>query len=202
MAVIGRPKDFDREDVLRSGMLVFWRKGFAATSMAELIEATGISSSSLYAAFGSKEGFYLEAMDYYARTEGPAVWGKLNDSPTARTGIEELLLAAVDYMHGCESHPAGCMITLGGVSEDCSSPILDASRTYRHLCLDWLQSRLARAVNEGELPAGTDVAGVSRYYLGLLQGIAVQSRDGAAPDELAGIVNAAMDLWPGMRANA
>jgi AcrR family transcriptional regulator len=71
MAVIGRPRGFDRDAALEAAMFLFWRKGFAATSMSDLCDAMGISSPSLYAAFGSKEALYLEAVEHYVRTQGP-----------------------------------------------------------------------------------------------------------------------------------
>src|SRR5262245_49254874 len=98
MAVIGRPREFDRDAALEAAKLLFWRKGFAATSMSELCDAMGIRSPSLYAAFGSKEELYLEAMAHYARTEGTAVWDKLAEGKTARAGIEGLLLAAAEAL--------------------------------------------------------------------------------------------------------
>ena len=84
MAVIGRPREFDREAALQAAMLVFWRKGFAATSMNDLCDAMGIRSPSLYAAFGSKEALYLEAMEHYVKTVGPTIWDKLGASERAR----------------------------------------------------------------------------------------------------------------------
>ena len=63
MAIIGRPREFDRGAALEAAMLLFWRKGFAMTSMNDLCEVMGIRSPSLYAAFGSKEGLYLEALE-------------------------------------------------------------------------------------------------------------------------------------------
>jgi AcrR family transcriptional regulator len=62
MAVIGRPRRFDRDAALEAAMFLFWRKGFAATSMNDLCDAMSIGSPSLYAAFGSKEALYLEAV--------------------------------------------------------------------------------------------------------------------------------------------
>ena len=52
-------------------MLAFWRKGFAATSMNDLCDAMGVRSPSLYAAFGSKEALYLEAIQHYVETSDP-----------------------------------------------------------------------------------------------------------------------------------
>ena len=77
MAAMGRPREFDRDAALEAAMFLFWRKGFATTSMNDLCGAMGVGSPSLYAAFGSKEALYLEAVEYYVRTQGPPVWEKL-----------------------------------------------------------------------------------------------------------------------------
>ena len=61
----GRPRAFDRDAALTQAMHLFWRKGFAATSISDLTAAMGIGSPSLYAAFGSKEGLYTEALRHY-----------------------------------------------------------------------------------------------------------------------------------------
>src|ERR1700733_6957952 len=91
MAVIGRPREFDRDAALEAAMLLFWRKGFAMTSMNDLCEAMGIRSPSLYAAFGDKEALYLQAVDHYVRTVGPPVWDRLAGGGTARAGGGSLL---------------------------------------------------------------------------------------------------------------
>ena len=96
MAVIGRPRAFDRDAALEAAVLVCWRKGFSAASMNDLCDAMGIRSPSLYAAFGSKEALYLEAIDHYVRTIGHPVWDKLEEGATARAGVENLLLAGAE----------------------------------------------------------------------------------------------------------
>jgi hypothetical protein len=63
--------------------------------------------------------------------------------------------------------------------------------------LDMLRSRLEAGAANGELPTTTDVEGLSRFYLGVYQGMAVQARDGAAPAALKAIARAAMAAWPG-----
>src|SRR3979411_1663755 len=77
MAVIGRPRGFDRDAALEAAMFLFWRKGFEAASMNDLCDAMGVRSPSLYAAFGSKEALYLEAVEHYVRTQGPTVYARL-----------------------------------------------------------------------------------------------------------------------------
>ena len=59
---MARHKEFDKEAVLEQAMLLFWRQGYEATSIRDLIEVTGISSSSLYESFGDKRAIYLAAL--------------------------------------------------------------------------------------------------------------------------------------------
>src|ERR1700749_2943134 len=94
-------------------MLLFWRKGFSATSMKYLCDAMGIRSPSLYAAFGSKESLYLEAIEHNAKTVGlPLVWSHLENAATSREGVENMWFAGAGVLPGNHSCPAGCMLTL------------------------------------------------------------------------------------------
>lgn len=196
MAVIGRPREFDRDAALEAAMLVFWRKGFLATSMIDLCEAMKIRSPSLYAAFGSKEALYLEAVEHYAKTAGSLIWGRLADAPTARAGIENLLLAAAENLPEGKLTPAGCMVTLGALGEECPSKIVETLKNVRLYCLEMLRRRLAGAISTGELPPDAEVERLSRFYLGVYQGLAVQARDGATLADLRGLAETAMNAWP------
>src|ERR1700722_16193519 len=149
MAVIGRPREFDREAALQAAMIVFWRKGFAGTSMNDLCEAMGIRSPSLYAAFGSKEALYLEAIDRYVQTIGPTVWDKLSAGPTARIGVEKLLLTATETLPESGEIPGGCMAVLGAVGDEWPAAIADVVKQVRLDMLGNFQSRLQMAVAAG-----------------------------------------------------
>jgi AcrR family transcriptional regulator len=196
MAVTGRPRGFDRDAALEAAMLLFWRKGFAAASMNDLCDAMGIRSPSLYAAFGSKEALYLEAVEHYVQTIGPPVWDKLAEGTTARAGVENLLLAGTETLPESGAMPAGCMAMLAGVSDEWPAAITDVVSKVRLEVLGELRSRLKTGVAEGELPASTDIDGLSRFYLSVFQGMAIQARDGATAAELRSIAAAAMTAWP------
>lgn len=92
----GRPRQFDREAALRTARDVFWARGFEATSMSDLVAALGIASARIYAAFGSKERLFKEAIELYEREEGAFSTQALSEQPTAYQAIERLLLDAVD----------------------------------------------------------------------------------------------------------
>src|ERR1700743_1918063 len=67
---MGRPKNFSREEVLEKALPVFWKHGFADTSVQELEQATGVNKSGLYTEFAGKEDLFLASLRYYVDT-GP-----------------------------------------------------------------------------------------------------------------------------------
>lgn len=192
----GRPREFDRDAALQAAMLLFWRKGFAAASMNDLCEAMEIRSPSLYAAFGSKEALYLEAIQHYVEVVGPHVWGPLAKSGTARTGVRELLRAGAQTLPESTVMPAGCMAMLAAVGDEWPSPLVETARSIRGSMLESLRLRISRAIDAGELPASTDVESLSRFYLSVMQGMAIQARDGATAAQLEIVADAAMAAWP------
>jgi AcrR family transcriptional regulator len=196
MANIGRPREFDRGAALKAAMVLFWRKGFAATSMNDLCEAMGVRSPSLYAAFGSKEALYLEAIQHYVEMFGPPVWGGLAASASARAGVESVLLAATETLPKSRVTPGGCMAALAAVSDEWPAGIAEVVVKIRMIMLGRLRSRLEAGAANGELPTTTDIDALSRFYFSVYQGMAVQARDGADAAELKGLVAAAMAAWP------
>ena len=196
MATAGRPRAFDRDEALDNAMLLFWRKGFAAASMTDLCEAMHVGSPSLYAVFGSKESLYLEAFERYIETQGPPIWDKLDQGTTGRDSVAKLLRAGSECLPKSRSVPAGCMVMLAAVGDEWPPSITRAVKKVRSDVLDRLRSRLEKATAEGELPASTDIDGLSRFYLSVFQGMAVQAKDGATSAELSSMVSAAMAAWP------
>jgi AcrR family transcriptional regulator len=196
MATIGRPREFDRGAALEAAVVLFWRKGFAAASMNDLCDAMDVRSPSLYAAFGSKEALYLEAIQHYVETFGPPVWDGLAEGASARAGVQNLLLAATESLPESHVTPGGCMAALAAVCDEWPAGIADVVRKIRLEMLGMLRSRLEAGVANGELPTTTDIEGLSRFYFSVYQGMAVQARDGAGAPELKGVVAAAMSAWP------
>jgi AcrR family transcriptional regulator len=195
MPPVGRPREFDREAALHAAMLVFWQKGFLATSMTDLCEAMGIRSPSLYAAFGSKEELYVEAVERYNSAADSLIWDHIADGQTARDGVRSVLLAAAAVLPGGEGVPSGCMVHLAA-GHECPDTISAAVKRARSGGLKVLRSGIKRAVTSGELPRSTNVDRLSRFFLSVVQGMAIQARDGATRAELAGMAEVAMAAWP------
>jgi AcrR family transcriptional regulator len=145
----GRPRTFDRTAALRQAMELFWAKGYEGTSIADLTAAMGISSPSLYAAFGSKEALFLEATEYYTRNEGTEIWSALDEAPTACQAIENFLRQTAKA-YSQDDRPQGCLIALGALHQDSSSgAICDDLRRRRAENHTLLLRRLERGVAEG-----------------------------------------------------
>src|SRR3990170_1290477 len=88
----GRPRTFDRTAALARAMEVFWVKGYEGSSMSDLTAAMGIASPSLYAAFGSKEELFRQALKHYSDTEGRHIWDGVEDAGTAYEAVESFLM--------------------------------------------------------------------------------------------------------------
>jgi AcrR family transcriptional regulator len=87
----GRPREFDRRAALRRAMEVFWVRGFDACSISDLGDAMGINSPSLYAAFGSKEALFREAVELYVDGEGGAAVRQLLAHESVREDLRAFL---------------------------------------------------------------------------------------------------------------
>lgn len=195
MAARGRPRAFDRDTALDAAMALFWRKGFSATSVADLCAAMGVNAPSLYGAFGSKEDLYAAAIARYVELASPLIWSDLETQPTARGAVGSVLMASARNLPGTD-RPAGCMIALSSVGQECDSRLGALVTAARADGERLLVARLSRAVAEGDLPQGLDVATVARFYSCVQQGMSIQARDGATQDTLESIARAALAAWP------
>ena len=111
----GRPREFDRAKGLRKAMQVFWSLGYEATSMADLREAFGIKQASLYAAYGSKEELFREAVALYQQTDGIATPRALAVEIPTREAIQSMLQDAVDMFTEADV-PRGCLLVLSTIN--------------------------------------------------------------------------------------
>jgi AcrR family transcriptional regulator len=198
MAERGRPRSFDRTAALKRAMDLFWARGYEATSLSDLTSAMGISSPSLYAAFGCKEELFREAVALYGATEGVGVRRLLDDAPSARAAIEAMLRHSAERFTR-PGKPHGCFVVLGAVNcTEGSESVRRHLAEYRSRVLDAVRRRLERGIAEGELPAQFDVAAAAAFYVTVQNGLSLQARDGATRQVLDGIVDCAMGAWDGL----
>jgi AcrR family transcriptional regulator len=196
MSRTGRPREFDRQDALESAMRLFWAQGYEGTTLADLQKAMGgITAPSFYAAFGSKEALFREVVELYKETQGAPVLKALMEGSTARASIEGMLHAAVEHVCG-QRTPRGCLMVLGGINCTPANKGVDGFlREQRSLREKFIRQRLRRGVAEGDTPAESDLAVVASFYETVIDGITLQSRDGASRKKLTAVAGAAMAAW-------
>ncbi|SHO61238.1 transcriptional regulator, TetR family [Pseudoxanthobacter soli DSM 19599] len=191
MALRGRPRSFDRDLALEKVMEVFWAKGYEGAQLNDLTAAIGVTPPSFYAAFGTKEVAFREAVDLYVATVGSVPMRALEEAGTVRHGIRAMLAGSIDV--ALSTKPGGCLLILGVVN--ClpeNLPVREHLFQARRKTVELIAARLERGTREGELPMGTNVAQLAAFYHGILQAISFQARDGATRAELEALIEPAL----------
>ena len=194
----GRPRSFDRDEALSRALQVFWTKGYADASMNDLTGAMGIAAPSLYAAFGSKEDLFREAVRLYTEREGGGLWACMQAAPTAREAIEGLLMATADAA-GQRDRPKGCLLVLSGAHPDAlPDGVCGELAAIRKDSMATMEARLRADQAAGKIDATADPAAMAAFYTTVQQGMTFRAREGATADELAATARAAMLAWDGL----
>ncbi|WP_380283163.1 TetR/AcrR family transcriptional regulator [Kitasatospora purpeofusca] len=182
---MARTKEFDPDAALQSALELFWRRGYEATSMADLVEHLGIARASVYATFGSKRELYLRALERYGCQQQPVLLAELSQPGPVLPAVRALVLrfareSAADGEGGLRR---GCFVTNTAVELAPHDP--DAARRVEanlaHL-ETVLTAALVRARAQGELPEGRDPQALARMLVVLFQGMRVigKAGDGSA----------------------
>jgi len=180
----GRPRGFDEQEVLRSAMELFWRKGYAETSITDLEEATRLARQSLYGAFGDKRGLFEQVVEHYEQTVlRPGLRDVLQAPGSALGNLDRVL----SYWQQAASTPGfnGCLV---------GSCIAEMG------VRDWFWGVLDRAQRAGEISRSLDARATARSLLTLSQGLALVARVNRDKDFARSIVASAVQLLEGARA--
>ncbi|MFD5077817.1 TetR/AcrR family transcriptional regulator [Streptomyces sp. NPDC058371] len=179
---MARTKEFDPDAALQSALELFWRRGYEATSMADLVEHLGIGRASIYATFGNKHELFLKALDRYRENRDPNLLRELSQPgpalPAVRTVVRRFAAEAATE----DRRLTGCFVTNTAAELAPHDPA--AARRVEH---SWdhietlLHAALVRAQAQGELAAGRDPRALARTLLVLLQGLRVVGKASADP---------------------
>lgn len=187
-------KQFDREEVLDCAMRVFWERGYEATSIQDLVEATGLSRGSLYATFRDKKQLFLAVLTRYAERVGSPLMTELTD-PDPRQAVEGMF-AAILRRTSDPTQPRGCLIT--NTALECPGSGDEINRTIA----TWITQQesavyqvLLRAQATGNLPRTQDCRALARFFAGVAQGLNVMHKAMADPAMLQDIVQTAIRVW-------
>ncbi len=181
---MARPREFDRDKALAKARDAFWITGYEGTSISDLVATLGLAPARIYAAFGSKEDLFREAVALYEANEGGFVGRALAEEPTALAAIIRMLDDAVQT-YTRQGQPRGCLVVSAATSSAVENEAVREFLAERRRAQEAsIIERLRRAVRDGELPDGTDPDVLGSAVAALLIGISMQARDGASRKRL------------------
>ncbi len=188
---MARPKAYDPEEILERATALFWRKGYEATSVADLVKALGVNRGSLYSTFKDKRALFLAALDRYDEREiGATVRHLRNTQGPGRERIQSLF---DEVIRGVEERGdrRGCLVCNTAVELAATDPEVTQYVKRSHERLTSAFS-VALAADPG-YPTEPERRDRRAHFLtATLMGVHVMAKSGATPDTLRGIVRIAM----------
>jgi TetR/AcrR family transcriptional regulator, transcriptional repressor for nem operon len=190
-----RQKEFDREGALDRAMSAFWTKGYAATSIEDLVARMGIQRGSLYATFGDKRSLFLSALDRYQRVVTRDLFEALEAPGSGLEAIRHFFRLRVERALD-RGRPAGCLVTNSavelsrrdrGAAAKVGGSLAGLEAAFRRA--------LERAVAQGELAATRDVRALARFLTSSAQGLSVMAKvspERAVLEDVVAVVLAAL----------
>lgn len=186
----GRPRSFDRDAALETAMRLFWKYGYEGVSFQQLTAALGIGAPSLYAAFGNKGALYREALDRYANMRGASDLSFMEAACSLREAVRLLLEGTARGLVD-PAGEVGCMLNTGMIAshpdhEDLARDLAQRRAQFRALLTDTLQRWVSRE----------HATRLSSYVTAVMQGMAIQARDGFRQEQLQVVVDEALKAVP------
>nr|WP_202459158.1 TetR/AcrR family transcriptional regulator [Streptomyces sp. SID5464] len=180
---------------MQAALELFWRRGYEATSMSDLVEHLGIGRASLYATFGNKHELYLKALDRYQQTCDPQLLRELSRPGPALPAVRAVVRRFAAESAADERRLAGCFVV--NTATELAPHDTAACRRVEH---SWdqletlLHSALLRAQAQGELDQGRDPRTLARMLLVLMQGLRVVGKASADPARVRDAAEGALAL--------
>jgi AcrR family transcriptional regulator len=196
----GRPRAYEPDVALGKALDLFRTQGFAATSLDDLSEATGMNRPSLYGAFGDKRELYIKSYQRYREDARASMVEIFRQEIPVRRRLERIFASALNIYLSGETGPRGCFTVVTAASEAVGDPDI------RAMVLDGLTELdkafancFRRAKEKGELPENADPAVLAQLASATVHSIAIRSRARVPRKELEAIVKGAIDMMVGAK---
>ena len=189
-----RVKLFDENEVLAKAMNLFWKQGYAATSIQDLVSHLGINRGSLYDTFGDKEQLFKKSFALYRKTNIEGLKHFFENHPNVRDGFSILFDNAIEEAIQ-DKDRKGCFVvntTTELIPNDASfTEVLESNkRDFEKLFLEYLKQGKA----SGQLKTAKDLESIAGLFYTLYNGIRVVSKVQPDKKKLKDTVNVALSL--------
>lgn len=188
---MSRERQFCEREVLHRVTALFAEHGYKGTSLAMLLEATGLGKQSLYNCFGDKRALYLHALDA-AATRYAGLRDRMREAPTGRAGLAVYFDQLVQGCAGEDSEWRHCIVA-GGLLEHVDDPLLRArlgeSWSGAH---ELLREQVERGQRDGSIVSPLPSAELADLLLGVAAGLRVNAGARFSPERLRRTVDLAL----------
>jgi TetR/AcrR family transcriptional regulator, transcriptional repressor for nem operon len=187
---VARTKEFEPLAALDAATELFWRKGYEAASMRELLEAMGIGRGSFYDTFGDKHALFLSALDRFQEVRTSWVEDVLQGG--GLDSIEAVFRRSLDGLFQFQP-PRGCLLANSAVELAPHDPEVAARVSgYVGRTEGAFRGALEKARDRGEIPSDSDPTALARFLVNTLHGLRVLARAGADRETLEDTVHVAL----------
>ncbi len=187
-----RTKAFDEDAALLRAMALFWEKGYAAASLAQLTACMGISRQSLYDTYGDKRGLFLKALDRYCAFVGGRLLPLLSGESPGLAEIKTAIAAVIDFLLAYPK-PRACLMANSAMEVAPHDSTVAGKVAAFHRTLEAaFATALGNARARGEIANPTDPAILARYLVATVNGMAVAAKAGATRENLQQIATVAL----------
>ncbi|MGC7404238.1 TetR/AcrR family transcriptional regulator [Pandoraea pneumonica] len=169
----GRPREFDYDEVVDRAIALFRQRGFGATSIADLVEATGLTRGSLYKAFTDKKSVYVAALERYVSLGHERIRAIARGEGSGRERVAKLLAHYLEQSQG-EPGRLGCLVVATGLEATVVDP--DIAHMFEQALkhLERTLSELIRiGIKDGSIRADLNTKAAAEALLCFLQGLRV-----------------------------
>ncbi|WP_428605466.1 TetR/AcrR family transcriptional regulator [Sedimenticola sp.] len=188
---MARPLEFDRETALEESMRIFWRYGYASTSIQRLSKQMCLHPGSLYGAFKSKRHLFIEALELYFQRSSQAIREALQEADSPLEGIRRFFYHLLDQIED-ERAIKGCLMinTATELAEEAGDEALARrlDEMFRSHEKQFEQALITAQAN-GELAKDKDPAALARYLLVGVRGLRIYGKARPSRAELEGVVD-------------
>ncbi len=171
-----RVKLFDEQEVLEKAMNLFWKQGYSATSIQDLVNHLGINRASIYDTFGDKEELFLQAFQNYRRINKDGISRFLERESDVKSGLQKLFKAAIEEAISDQDRK-GCFVvntTTELIPGDgqIAKMIEENQKAFESVFLDYLEE----GDKAGQFSSGKDLRAIATLLFTLYNGIKVVSK--------------------------
>ncbi|WP_149827320.1 TetR/AcrR family transcriptional regulator [Streptomyces tailanensis] len=186
-------KHFDPDTALETMVRLFWRQGVASTGIQDVVTATGLNRSSLYATFGGKQELYRAALRRYVEQRSEPAFRRLAEDERGLPAISEFFAGLIEARCSGEYARWGCMVANAHAGAENGDPEVRAVLDRHHQELrDAMHAALVTAHAQGQLAPGCDPGACADLLALLAYGVNLRSRAGADAHDLGRTVTAAL----------